>query len=533
MKRLHTVVVVLILSAIFATSAPAQEKVYWDVVAKIREEGFENSQVMDIVGYMTDVIGPRLTGSPNMRIGQKWAKKKFEELGLKAVIEPATTHGVSWDNTYTSLHMLKPDYQPLIGYPLAFTPGTGGKIISEAVIVEIEEEKDLEKYRGKLNNKFVMISPKEETSPHLIADASRYSEDQLEQLSLFSVPGPRKEPTVTLSRSEYLRLRRGESAARPLSRTEIDKFLKSESIAAVVSAGRGSDGTVLVMGHHNSRRDRSYKGAVNALPEVALAAEHYNRIYRILERDIPVTLEMEVRNTLDAADSICYNVIAEWPGTDLKDEVVMIGGHYDTWHTGTGATDNSSGGAVCMEAVRILKAIGVQPRRTIRIGLWTYEEGGLHGSREYVNKHFGNPRRGTKKPAHDKFSGYFNQDNGAGRYRGIYLQDNEYVKPVFKEWMKPLKDLGMTTLSPRNTGGTDHLSFVQAGLNGWQFIQDGLDYGVRTWHRNMDVYDKLVEEDMKVNSVIMAVFVYHAAMRDELLPGKDGRVAPPPPPPHE
>jgi len=260
---------------------------------------------------------------------------------------------------------------------------------------------------------------------------------------------------------------------------------------------------------------------MNSLAEVVVATEHYNRIYRILDRGIPVRIEAEVRNSIDNSDPYYYNVVGEIPGTDLADEIVILGGHYDSWHSGTGAVDNASGGAVALEAARILKAIGVRPRRTIRVAFWTYEEGGLNGSREYVNAHFGNPEDGTK-PAYDKFSGYFNMDNGTGQFRGISLQGNLAVAPIFEAWMEPLNDLGVRTVSLRSVGGTDHLSFDRAGLNGWQFIQDPIDYFPVRHHTNMDTVDGLVPEDMMVNSVVMAVFAYHAAMRDELLPRKPG-----------
>jgi Zn-dependent M28 family amino/carboxypeptidase len=273
---------------------------------------------------------------------------------------------------------------------------------------------------------------------------------------------------------------------------------------------------------YDSRADRSYEAVVNSLPEVVIATEHYNRIYRILERGIPVTLEADVRNSVESSDPYYYNVIGEIPGTDLEDEVVIIGGHYDSWHAGTGAVDNASGCAVALEAARILMAIGVRPRRTIRVGFWSYEEGGLNGSREYVNAHFGNPEDGTK-PAYDKFSGYFNMDNGTGQFRGVYLQENPLVRPIFQAWMEPLNDLGVRTLAPGNTSGTDHLSFDRAGLNGWQFIQDRIDYRPLRHHTNMDVVDGLIPEDLMVNAVVMATFAYHAAMRDELLPRKLAR----------
>ncbi len=522
MRKILNIGCLIISIALFISAAVAQEPVYWDDVAKIRKEGLNNSQVMDIVGYFSDVIGPRLTASPNMKNAQKWAEKKLEEIGLaNVVIEKAGVHGVSWDNEYTSLHMIEPDYQPLLGYSKAFTPGTNGKVNAEAIIVNIKYESDFEQYKGKLKNKIILVAPPGKIVHHFSPDAIRLSEDDLEALTITNLERAVRPDNVTVARKEYDNLLEGKIPPREVTRTEVDNFLKAEEAAMIVDIGngRGDDGTVKVMGRNGNRQDRSYEGALNALPEVAVAAEHYNRMYRILKRGIPVKLEMEIRNSLDNSDPNYYNVIAEIPGTDLSDEIVMIGGHLDSWHAGTGAVDNASGCAVAMEAARIIVASGLKPRRTIRVALWTFEEGGLHGSREYVNKHFGNPSMGTK-PEYDKLSGYFNMDNGTGQFRGVWMQQNEAVRPIFEAWMEPFHDLGMKTLALRNTRGTDHLSFNRAGLNGWQFIQDRIDYGVRRHHTNMDVYDGLIPKDMKINSVIMASFAYHAAMRDELLPRK-------------
>jgi len=349
------------------------------------------------------------------------------------------------------------------------------------------------------------------------------TDGDLEALSRTRV-GEGREPTVTLTMAQLNALREGGAEqAEPLSPADLHAFLKAEGVALVVDigSGRGDDGIVMVGSRYDSRADRSYEAVVNSLPEVVIATEHYNRIYRILDRGVPVRLEAEVRNTVENSDPYYYNVVGEIPGTDLADEVVIVGGHYDSWHGGTGAADDASGAAVALEAARILKTIGVQPRRTIRVAFWTYEEGGLNGSREYVRAHFGTPEEGTK-PAYDKFSGYFNMDNGTGQFRGVYLQENTLVAPIFEAWMKPLNDLGVETLAPGSTGGTDHLSFDRAGLNGWQFIQDPIDYFPNRHHTNMDVVDGLIPEDLMVNAVVMATFAYHAAMRDELLPRKPG-----------
>ncbi|MFC1476944.1 M20/M25/M40 family metallo-hydrolase [candidate division KSB1 bacterium] len=524
MRIFRSLLIFVVITLLLSSAIWAQEPVDWEVVSKIRAEGLQRSQVMDMVGYMSDVLGPRLTASPSMREAQKWAQEKMREVGLENIVfERAGEHGVNWDNEYVSLHMTAPDYQPIIGYAKAFTPGTKGRIEADAVIVDITSTDDLEKYRGKLRGKIAMIAEPFETEPRFTPDAIRMTDEDLKAMSKTTVRAGRQqeERLITIPFEQLNALRGAAEGAQPVSRADLDKFLKAEGVPLIVDigSGRGDDGILLVGSRHDSRGDRSYEGVMNGMPEVVIATEHYNRIYRILERDIPVKLQMEVRNHIDNSDPYYYNVVGEITGTDLKDEIVIVGGHYDSWHGGTGAVDNASGCAVALEAARILKAIGVQPRRTIRVAFWTYEEGGLNGSREYVNKHFGNQRDG-KKPAYDKFSGYFNMDNGTGQFRGVYLQGNLLVKPIFEAWMKPLNDLGVETLAPGNTSGTDHLSFDRAGLNGWQFIQDRIDYRPRRHHTNMDVVDGLIPEDIMVNAVVMATFAYHAAMRDELLPRK-------------
>jgi carboxypeptidase Q len=522
MRVVRLLSVLLVVLPLLTSGLKAQEPVDWEVVSKIREEGLQRSQVMEMVGYMSDVLGPRLTASPSMRAAQEWAQQKMREIGLQNVVmERAGEHGVNWDNEFVSVHMMAPDYQPIIAYAKAFTSSTDGRLDAEAVIVHVETAADLAQYRGRLNGKIALVAEPADTDPEFNPDARRMTDEDLAAISRTTL-GEGAGGTVTLSMAQLNELRQGGAEeVEPVSTADLYAFLKAEGVALVVDigSGRGDEGTVLVGSRYDSRADRSYEGVVNSLPEVVIATEHYNRIYRVLERGIPVRLRAEVQNSVENSDPYYYNVVGEIPGTDLADEIVMVGGHYDSWHGGTGAVDNASGSAVALEALRILKAIGVQPRRTIRVGFWTYEEGGLNGSREYVNAHFGNPEDG-KKPAYDKFSGYFNMDNGTGQFRGVNLQGNMLVAPIFEAWMKPLNDLGVATLAPRNTGGTDHLSFDRAGLNGWQFIQDPIDYRPNRHHTNMDVVDGLIPEDMMVNAVVMATFAYHAAMRDELLPRK-------------
>ena len=492
----------------------SQEPVDSGMVERIRTEGLEHSRVVEFAGYLSDVIGPRITASPAMRQAQEWGKTQLEEMGLSGVeMEPWGEEAVGWDLERVSVHMLEPDYQMVIAYPLAFTPGTDGPLIDRAVIAVISSPEDLDRYRGQLEGAIVLATPPMAVSPRFVQDAFRHTE---ESLRVFEEEG---EDLL------YARHARGQLDQQPhspegISAGEIETFYKEEGVAAVLQASIGGDGTVYVTGRATSRSDRSREGIENALPTLSVATEHYNRIYRILERGIPVRMEVDVRVTIDDSDPMGYNVLAEIPGTDLADQVVGIGGHLDSWHTGTGATDNAGGVAVAMEAMRILKALGVQPRRTVRIMLWSHEEGGLRGSRGYVRNHLGSPEAGTT-PAYDDFSVYFNMDNGTGQFRGVHLQGNTKVGPIFEAWMKPFEDLGIETLSTFSNRGTDHLAFDEAGLPGFQFVQDRIDYRARTHHFNMDTFDKVLPEDLRINAMVMASFAYHAAMRDELIPRKD------------
>ena len=502
--------------------AAAQQGVDSDLIATIREEGFQRSEIMDLIGYMSDVLGPRLTGSPNMRRAQQWAKTKLESMGLtNATIEPFGKAGVSWANEYTSLHLLAPTYQPLIGYPYAFTRGTAGKVVADAKIVLIHSRDDFAAYHGKLKGAIILISPPRPTPLRFTADAERLDDAQLTKLagatigSKFGADREDNEWDPAAKSFVPVGSRRG-GAGGGLTETEVLQFLQREGVGAVLDGAPGSDGTVFVSGRPGSREDRSYAGVMAAPPMVALAAEHYNRIYRVVERGLPARVEVEVRNTVDTTDQNGYNVLADLPGTDLADQLVMVGGHFDSWHAGTGATDDGAGVAVAIEAVRILHALGVKPRRTIRVALWSYEEGGKVGSRSWVERHVGTAS--AKGPLYDKISGYFNVDNGGGRLRGVYLQGNERVRPIFASWMAPLADLGVGTLTIDNTFGVDIVGFDMAGVPAFQFIQDPLDYETRTHHSNMDVYDKLVPDDLRRNAVVLATFLYQAAMRDGRLP---------------
>lgn len=491
-----------------ASLAFAGEPVDLQMVTKIKEEGFERSKVMETLFYLTDVHGPRLTNSPNYMEAARWCAQQLSDWGLvNARLEPWGTFGRGWEVERFSLEILEPHYLNLIAYPQAWTPGTNGTITGQPILLDIQSEEDLAQFKGQLQGAIVMVKPEREAETHFQADAKRHTDSTLAALA--QAPEPAARPSWWARRAEYRKRR--------ALRRKITQMLKDEGVAVILEASEREHGTIRV------HRGGSYEmGTDPGLPTLTVAIEHYWHIVRLLEHDVHVTLAINVATKFFDEDSLAYNVIAEIPGADkkLKDEVVMLGGHLDSWHAGTGATDNAAGCSVAMEAVRILQAIGVQPRRTIRIALWSGEEQGLLGSKGYVKATFGDSKTMQLKPAHARFDGYFNLDNGGGKIRGVYLQSNDAVRPIFEDYLRPFNDLGAATLTIRNTGGTDHLSFDAVGLPGFQFIQDPIDYGTRTHHTNMDVYDHVIPGDMMQASVIMASFVYHTAMRDEKLPRK-------------
>jgi carboxypeptidase Q len=506
-------------------SQERQEKVDIETISRIRYEGFHNSKVMDYASGLMDSIGERLTGSPNMKRANEWTRDQLTAMGLSnSHLEPWGPFGRGWANQYTNVRMTAPDIVPLIVYAKAWTPGTNGAVTGKCIRVNIEKKEDFDKYKGKLAGMIVIFGPDAEVKPIIEAPYKRYTDDDLAKTGEYEIPGER--PPFRMS----------EIARRRQFTKDLNQFFADEKVLAVIDHSRGTSGggTVFV------QSGGSFKpGETTTIPQLTMASEHWTRIARLLQQKKDVTLELNVTNTFYDDDPMQYDTIAEIPGTDKKDEVVMLGAHLDSWHAGTGATDNGAGTIVMMEAMRILKALDIKPRRTIRIGLWSGEEEGLLGSQGYVEQHFGSRppmddpnmkgmptllRRDagpiTVKPEQAKVSAYFNIDNGTGKVRGVYLQENEAVAPIFKAWMEPFKDLDMTTLTMRNTGGTDHLSFDAVGIPGFQFIQDPIEYESRTHHSNMDLYDRLQPEDLKQISVIVASFVYEAAMRDQMLPRK-------------
>jgi len=503
-RRVTTLGLALALAGLVALPIAAQhEQIDLDAIYKIKQEGFQNSQVMDTLSYLTDVYGPLLTNSPNYRKAGDWAVKQMTSWGLtNAKLEPWGPFGSGWENERTVILAVSPQKFPIIGYSKAWSTGTNGPVTADVVLANIESEADFAAWRGKLKGKFVMISPMRDVTPHFEPDAHRLTDADLEVMAAETDRNPR-------GGARRFGFNRGFMQQRA-------EFFKTEGVAAIIDASRlGDDGTVFVSGVQGRTPETR-----SPIPEVTFGIEHYGRIVRMLEKNVPVRLELDIKNTFYDDDQNTFNVVGEIPGTDKADEVVMIGGHFDSWHTGTGATDNASGSAVMMEVMRILKASGVTLRRTVRVGLWGGEEQGLLGSRAYVTQHFADRQTMQLKPEHAKLSVYFNHDNGSGAIRGVYLQGNEAAAPIFSSWMQPFNNLGMETLDINDTGGTDHLSFDAVGLPGFQFIQDPLDYSTRTHHSNMDVYERAQAADLRQNAVIIATFVYNAANREEMFPRK-------------
>ena len=512
MRPAHVALAALLVTAPVGAqvAAPAGEKVDYDAIYRIKDEGFQRSQVMETASWLTDVYGPRLTGSPSYRAAADWAVKKLAEWGVSNPrVESWGTFGRGWVNERFSATVVS-GVQPwiIIGVPKAWTPGLDETITADVVYAPMENEADLEKWKGKLKGKIVLPLPARELTAQFKPNATRMSDSDLAELSEYEpAAGPRRAYNLSAARFGVKRL----------------EFLQSEGALAIFEPGNRGDGGTLFVQQGGAYNPKSQSGftrfPAEVPPTVVIAAEHYGRLVRTLSKEMPVRVELTIRNRI-TEDQEGLNIFAELPGTDKADEVVMLGAHFDGWHGGTGATDNAAGSAVMLEAMRILKASGVKLRRTVRLGLWGGEEQGLIGSREYVKANFADRTTMQLKPAHGKISGYFNVDNGTGAIRGVYLQGNEPIAPVFAAWMEPFENLGMKTLTIRNTRGTDHLSFDAVGIPGFQFIQDEIEYDTRTHHSNMDVWDRLQSGDMMKNAVIVASFVYHAANRDEMLPRK-------------
>jgi carboxypeptidase Q len=494
-------------------NALAQEAPDPEMVQKIRDEGLNRSKVMETAFYLTDVAGPRLAGSPGLRRAQNWAVSQLKKWGMaNDSLESWGKFGKGWEVEKNYAAITEPYYHTIIAIPKAWTPGTNGPIKGEVVVLKVDSIADLDKFKGKLQGKIVMFDAGTKLARSSKPDLSRYTDEELAEMEKATAqPAPRRANTP--NSPQFITFQK----ARAL-RTATSSFLQQENVALVLSMARGTDGTVF------TTNGASYADTAKAVaPELETSGEDYLRILRLVKGGQKVEMEADIKTQFFTNDLLGYDVVAEIPGTDrkLKSEVVMIGGHLDSWHGATGATDNGAGSAVMMEVMRILKAVNAKPKRTIRIALWSSEEQGLFGSRGYVFNHFGDPKTMQLKPEQAKISAYYNLDNGTGKIRGIYLQGDSVAGPVFKPWFEPFKDLGAGTITIRNTGGTDHQSFDAVGIPGFQFIQDSMDYGTRTHHSNQDTYDRLSEEDLKQAATIIASFVYNTAQRPEMIPRKE------------
>ncbi len=526
----------------YAEVQPATETLDLNMYQRIRDEGLNHSHVMEFASALMDGIGPRLTGSPNVKKANEWTRDTLTKIGLEnAHLEDWGEFGLGWQQLNTWARMVTPDTAVLIVQATPWSPSTAGPITGDVVFVNIKEEKDLDQYRGKLAGKVVLYGAMRDAPPLEKALFERYTEKELEDIAAFPVNANAGGVPPEIQ----ARLRTYVERMRLIDK--VGQFFTDEKVAAVIEPSRdgkngaGSGGTLFddngaTLGRTPYMAEKRVK-----IPVVVATIESYGRLYRLTQAHVPVSVEMDVETRYTGDHEHAFDTIAEIPGTDpkLKEQVVMVGGHLDSWIAGTGATDNGAGTVVAMEAVRILKALGVKPRRTIRIALWTGEEQGLLGSKGYVTQHFGSAKLSTApdqmelpeflrraagplevKPEQKLISAYFNVDNGSGKLRGVYTQGNAAVAPIFAEWIAPLKDLGVTTLTMRNTGGTDHLSFDAVGIPGFQFIQDNLDYESRTHHSNEDTVERLQPSDLKQIATVEAIFVYNAAQRDQMMPRK-------------
>ncbi len=563
-------------------------------IDRIKEEGLKRSQVMMTLSYLTDVIGPRLTGSPNMKRANEWTRDRLAAWGLaNAHLEPWGPFGRGWSLKRFSAQVIEPQCIPVIAYPKAWSPGIEGTLSAPLVYFDARSEADFARFKGRIKGAIVLTAPATVVTAHFEPLGHRKTDSELLELADAPEPAARgfgrrgqgqpgqegQGPGQRQGRAQAGdgrpapggQPRAGRFQMTPERRAQFElaakkaQFLAEQGAALLIDpSSRGDGGTLFVQSAsipgaspfgapgqaQPARRVSVYdKDAPKIVPQIVMSQEHYNRLVRMIEQGEHPKMVVDLSVQFHDDDLMAYNTVAEIPGTDKKDEIVMLGGHMDSWHSGTGATDNGAGVSVAMEAVRILQALNLKPRRTIRIGLWSGEEEGLLGSRAFVTQHFGrsparmgggppagpgaapsrngdgaasasNSNDAAPKPEYAKFSSYFNLDNGTGKIRGIYLQGNEAVRPIFRKWLQPFREMGASTISLSNTGGTDHQSFDGIGLPGFQFIQDEVEYDTRTHHSNQDVFDRIQAEDMKQAAVIMASFVYNAAMMDEKLPRK-------------
>jgi hypothetical protein len=512
------------LAAVAQSQEHPPERVDAAMISAIREEGLSHSQVMDTVSWLADVYGPRLTGTPSFKQAADWAQKKMGEWGLINIHRESWKFGKGWSLVRFSAHMVEPQISPLIGYPKSWTPGTKGTVTGDVIRVDINSEVDFEKYRGKLAGKIVLTQPAREVKMLEGTIVQRWTDSLLKEAE-----------TTPLNPLPPERVR---DPSKPTLADRIQQFYAKEGVVAALDRGpdaylvagdnqmswrtqRVDGGTIFVA--EGGSHDSEYAGK-NLVPSITLAVEHYNRMVRILDKKVPIKVELNVQAQFyDETEPNGINIIADLPGGELASEQVILGAHLDSHQSGTGATDNAAGVAVMMDAMRILKTLNVKPRRTIRIALWSGEEEGLLGSKAYVRDHLFDETAKTPKPEHRNVAAYYNMDNGTGRVRGIWLQENLAIAPIFRTWFQSVRDLDVPgTVAPRSVIGSDYASFDEVGIPAFQFMQDRLEYNSRTHHSNMDTVDHIQREDLVQGAIVVATFAYNTAMRPEKLPRKAG-----------
>ena len=484
----------LILSAVLSPALlGAQETFDHAMVAKIRDEGLNRSHAWSMVDTLATVIGPRLTGSPAFMRAATWARDHLAAWGLRDPHLEAWPFGRGWEMRKFTLEMTEPRYAPMIGYPDAWSPSTNGDVIGAPLLIAGLSSDSLEKMESRLRGAIVMTQPMMTT---------------FIRTDRVNPTDPNAPPSVPPPTAAHLG--RGHVNSGPAEAERIARVLHDAGVAVVLKPSRGEHGTIFVQ-----TRDA---GAI-AVPTVVVSGEHYNNIIRLLENRVPVTLRVNVQGRYFTQDTSGYNVIAELPGSDprLREQVVMIGAHLDSWNAATGATDNADGAATVLEAMRILRAVGARPRRTIRVALWGGEEEGLLGSRAWVARHLSGD---ANTSARDAMSAYLNIDPGYGRIYGFYMEGNEPAKAIFDAWLAPFKDLGARKNVIAGIGFTDHLSFMAAGVPGFNPVQEYAGYDVRIHHTNMDTMERMHPDDVKQAAIIFAAFAYNAAMRDAPIPRK-------------
>lgn len=500
---------------------PAKDPVNLDILNQIRDEGFNRSEVLKTVQHLSDHIGPRLSGSPGLKKANTWTRDKLSKWGLENAHLEGFDFGRGWTYEYSNVVMTSPRMQQIRAIPVSWHPGTAGIVEGSVIRVSIKTDADFEKYKGLLKGKILAVSDKIKM-PDISEKKffERHDEASFAKYAKYKIPGTRQKHYAEPAAKNYMK--------QDAFKKKYWQFLKDEGAIATIKGSRATGGQMDASGY-------SYRvGETPTLAQLSVASESYNRILRLIEDGKDVALKIEVRATFYDDDRQVYNTIAEIPGVGRHPEIVMAGAHLDSWFVGDGAVDNASGVAIAMEATRILKAIDIKPKRTIRIALWAAEEQGLVGSRAYVREHFldypllentSRPMRNVNeapiiKPEHKLLSAYFNVDTGSGKIRGIFAEGNVAAMPIFNDWFKPFSDLGATFVSPNDDWGTDHISFQKAGLPGYDFMQDELDYFQRLHHTQLDVFDNVHEADLKQASVVMAAFLYNAAMREERMPRK-------------